>query len=70
MTVDSKEKQPRNFIKKVKVEGIKKRLRNPDDVNTTIRISSALREKMAKHCIECDMSMNSFIISLITNALK
>ena len=80
MTVDVKDKQEieitktrKSFIKDAK-EAInpsaKKRFRNPDDVNSTIRLSASLRKEIAEYCIKHDVSMNQFIITLIKKELE
>jgi hypothetical protein len=72
MTVDSKEKKTRkNFIQEAKTNlNTKKRIRNPDDVNSTIRMSSELRKKIAEYCIEKNISMNKLIKKLFEKELE
>jgi hypothetical protein len=60
----TEEKKARNFIKEAKTVD-KKRLRNPDDVNTTIRLNIQLRQDIAKYCLKHDVSMNHIIVTYL-----
>jgi predicted HicB family RNase H-like nuclease len=60
----TEEKKARNFVSEARLKE-NKRSRNPDDVNSTIRMPAQLRATIATLCVKKGISMNKLIIDLL-----
>jgi predicted HicB family RNase H-like nuclease len=48
----------------------KKRVRNPDEVNSTIRMSYDLRSRLAEYCLKNKISMNKLIVTFLEKEIS